>query len=114
MAITTAAAARDWLLTLPGVSRETLERLDQFAALLRAESAQQNLVAASTLGDDALWTRHFLDSAQLLPLAHSSGRPAGSWLRPLPAPATCCYWPRVKPAYGAAGCSRSKNLLIKI
>jgi 16S rRNA (guanine527-N7)-methyltransferase len=51
---------------LTGVSRETLARLDAYAGLLVQWSARINLVAASTLDD--LWRRHFLDSAQLLPL----------------------------------------------
>jgi 16S rRNA (guanine527-N7)-methyltransferase len=46
------------------VSRETFEKLEAYATLLREESARQNLVSASTL--DQLWTRHFLDSAQLV------------------------------------------------
>ncbi|MEO0762406.1 MAG: 16S rRNA (guanine(527)-N(7))-methyltransferase RsmG [Pseudomonadota bacterium] len=50
-----------------GVSRETLERLDALAALLTRWNRKINLVAPGTLPD--LWTRHFLDSAQLLPLA---------------------------------------------
>ncbi len=49
-----------------GVSRETLARLEAYAELLRRWSERINLVAASTLSD--LWRRHFLDSAQLLPL----------------------------------------------
>jgi 16S rRNA (guanine527-N7)-methyltransferase len=49
-----------------GVSRETLARLEVYAALLRQWSARINLVAASTLADPL--RRHFLDSAQLLPL----------------------------------------------
>ena len=69
------AGARAWIATLPGVSRETLERLDAFAALLTQENARQNLVAASTLGP-ALWGRHIADSAQLLPLAPTIG---GRW-----------------------------------
>ena len=69
------ADARAWIATLPGVSRETLERLDAFAALLTEENARQNLVAASTLGP-ALWGRHIADSAQLLPLAPTIG---GRW-----------------------------------
>ena len=48
---------------LSGVSRETLARLEAYAALLRRWSARINLVGANTLGD--LWRRHFLDSAQL-------------------------------------------------
>ncbi|HVM23314.1 MAG TPA: 16S rRNA (guanine(527)-N(7))-methyltransferase RsmG [Sphingomicrobium sp.] len=50
------AAGRD-------VPRETFEKLEDYAAQVRAESKQQNLVAASTL--DHLWDRHILDSAQL-------------------------------------------------
>ena len=72
--ILTAGAARAWISALPAVSRETLALLDHYAALLRAESARQNLVAASTLSDDALWTRHFLDSAQLLRLCRGGER----------------------------------------
>ena len=70
--LTDEADARDWISTLPGVSRETMERLEVFAALLTEENARQNLVAASTLGS-ALWGRHIADSAQLLPLAPSAG-----------------------------------------
>lgn len=57
------------------VSRETIEKLDAYAALLKAENARQNLVAVSTLGH--LWERHLLDSAQLV---RFEGRPAGSWI----------------------------------
>jgi 16S rRNA (guanine527-N7)-methyltransferase len=49
-----------------GVSRETLERLEAYAALLFIWSARINLVGRATLND--VWRRHFLDSAQLLPL----------------------------------------------
>nr|NUR36694.1 16S rRNA (guanine(527)-N(7))-methyltransferase RsmG [Sphingomonas sp.] len=45
------------------VSRETFEKLEAYAALLREEAQRQNLVSASTL--DALWDRHIIDSAQL-------------------------------------------------
>ena len=51
---------------LAGVSRETLPRLAACEALLRQWSAHINLVGTATLAD--LWRRHFLDSAQLLPL----------------------------------------------
>ena len=43
-----------------------MDRLCAYAALLRQWSARINLVAASTLADP--WRRHFLDSAQLVPL----------------------------------------------
>jgi len=51
---------------LGGVSRETLARLEAYAALLRQWSTRINLVAKATLED--VWRRHFLDSAQLRPL----------------------------------------------
>lgn len=54
------------------VSRETLERLDVYANLLEKWTAKINLVAPSTLG--AVWTRHFLDSAQVLDLAPAGVR----------------------------------------
>lgn len=48
------------------VSRETIQRLSLYAELLRRWQARINLVAPSTL--DTVWHRHFLDSAQLVPL----------------------------------------------
>ena len=48
------------------VSRETLQRLEIYAGLLVKWQAKINLVGPATLPD--LWRRHFLDSAQLLPL----------------------------------------------
>ena len=56
------------------VPRETLERIERFIALLRAENERQNLVARSTL--DNLWQRHIVDAIQLVPLAPDRG----SWL----------------------------------
>jgi 16S rRNA (guanine527-N7)-methyltransferase len=53
------------------VSRETLDRLETYAGLLRRWQPAVNLVAASTLPD--LWRRHMLDSAQLL--RHLPGTP---------------------------------------
>ena len=55
-----------------GVSRETLEKLDQFAALLIEENQRQNLIAPTTIPE--LWTRHVVDGAQLLGLAGRQGR----------------------------------------
>lgn len=46
-----------------GVSRETVERLEAYAALLLRWSVRINLVGRNTFDD--LWRRHFLDSAQL-------------------------------------------------
>jgi len=66
--------ARAWIRNAFGVSRETL--LDRYRTLLLAEAANQNLIAASTL--DSLWARHFVDSAQLIPLAVEA--PSGAWV----------------------------------
>ena len=49
-----------------GVSRETLERLRLYAALLIKWQRAVNLIGKSTAAD--IWERHFLDSAQLYPL----------------------------------------------
>ncbi len=49
------------------VSRETLERLEAYGALIRKWNPRINLVSQATL--DALWCRHFADSAQLFRLA---------------------------------------------
>lgn len=54
------------------VSRETLARLETYAALLAKWQKAINLVAPNTLSD--IWSRHFLDSAQLLPLAPAGAR----------------------------------------
>jgi len=51
---------------LAAVSRETLERLQAYVALLTAWNRRINLVGANTIGD--IWRRHILDSAQLMPL----------------------------------------------
>lgn len=48
------------------VSRETLPKLESYAALLCKWQKTINLVSNDSLPD--LWTRHFLDSAQLYPL----------------------------------------------
>lgn len=66
--------AREWVRSNFGVSRETL--MERFAAILTRESVRQNLISASTL--DTIWTRHLVDSAQLVPLAAEAGR--GAWL----------------------------------
>ncbi len=53
-----------------GVSREVVEKLELYAALLQTWQRAVNLVAPSTFGD--LWHRHFADSAQLSGLAPTS------------------------------------------
>jgi 16S rRNA (guanine527-N7)-methyltransferase len=67
--------ARAWVERRFDVPRETMERLDAFAALLRQASEHQNLVSKASLGQ--LWLRHFADSAQLLAFAPSSD---ASWV----------------------------------
>jgi len=49
-----------------GVSRETLQDLAAYHALIEKWQAKMNLVSPTTL--DAIWERHFADSAQLFPL----------------------------------------------
>jgi 16S rRNA (guanine527-N7)-methyltransferase len=65
--------AQAWLTERLDVSRETMERLDAFRAMVVAENTLQNLVSASSI--DHFWVRHIVDSAQLL--AHAD---AGPWL----------------------------------
>lgn len=57
------------------VPRETIELLERFEALLRAENERQNLVSRTSL--EALWERHILDSAQLVRFAPETAR---SWM----------------------------------
>src|SRR5262249_8248271 len=56
------------------VSRETAARLDHFLDLLLKWQQTTNLIAPSTIRE--VWTRHVLDSLQLLPLAPG----AGTWV----------------------------------
>jgi len=69
------AATRAWVESEFHVPRETMARLDDFAALLRGENERQNLVSRATL--DQLWLRHIVDSAQLLQWAPS---PQATWI----------------------------------
>ncbi len=61
--------------TALNVPRETLEQLEAFEALLREENDRQNLVSRASL--DQVWSRHVLDSAQLLRFAPAD---AATWL----------------------------------
>lgn len=49
------------------VSRETIEKLEVYATLLRKWTKRINLVAPGTV--EVLWERHFTDSAQILKIA---------------------------------------------
>lgn len=68
--------ARAWLAETLHVSRETLDQLEAYRAMVLAETAHQNLIARSTF--DVFWTRHIVDSAQLM--LHLDGAPEGDWL----------------------------------
>lgn len=57
--------ARAWLSTLPECDATALARLERLIELLRTENTRQNLVSVASL--DAIWRRHIVDSAQLLP-----------------------------------------------
>ena len=58
------AEARAWLEKLPEWNDAAAGRLEQLVVLLGQENARQNLVSAGSL--EAVWTRHIVDSAQLL------------------------------------------------
>ena len=57
------------------VSRETMDRLESFAALAKKWNPSINLVARSTLAD--LWDRHIVDSAQVY---HFAPQDAVHWV----------------------------------
>lgn len=58
----------DWL----NVSRETIEKLDHFAAEVLRWNPAINLVSKPSAAD--IWQRHILDSAQLFALGNSQAR----------------------------------------
>jgi len=59
-------ANRQAALQLTPVSRETLDRLDQYVVHLLTWQTKTNLIAPSTVSE--LWTRHIADSLQLIDL----------------------------------------------
>ncbi|RYD59729.1 MAG: 16S rRNA (guanine(527)-N(7))-methyltransferase RsmG [Sphingomonadales bacterium] len=66
--------AKAWVRERFGVPRETL--LERFETILRDEATRQNLISAGSF--DELWTRHFVDSAQLIDSAGAADN--GVWL----------------------------------
>lgn len=54
---------------------DAVDRLGLFASMVQHESGNQNLVSAASLPE--IWTRHIVDSAQLLPLAPAE---FGTWV----------------------------------
>lgn len=65
--------ARAWLRN--HVSRETEDGLEKLVALILDEMSHQNLISAASA--DHIWTRHIVDSAQLIALAPVG---AGRWI----------------------------------
>ena len=57
-----------------GVSRETIERLKTYTALIEKWNKVINLIAKSTIED--IWTRHFVDSAEAFRVSSVAG---GNW-----------------------------------
>ena len=57
------------------VSRETADKLREYQALVTAENDRQNLVSRGTIA--AFWSRHVLDSAQLV---RFEPRPGARWI----------------------------------
>ncbi len=73
----TESEAQEWLQAHFDVSRETQEKIESFVGYLVREASSQNLISASTLNQ--IWSRHIVDSAQLLKLLPSD-RSSGDWL----------------------------------
>lgn len=69
--------ARAWLRAHFDVPRETWEQLDAYVAMLLEEMGHQNLIAESTR--EHVWTRHIVDSAQLLMLVPPAA-PGAIWI----------------------------------
>ena len=69
-------AARAWIADALAPTPDQWLRLERFIDLLIAESAQQNLIAASTI--PKIWVRHIADSAQLLAFDTRDGD--GLWI----------------------------------
>lgn len=63
--------ARNQIVSMTGVSRETMARLDRMTDLLTRWTARINLVSKASLED--VWPRHILDSAQLWRLRPTGG-----------------------------------------
>lgn len=60
--------ARTWL-TAQGHADAAMERLDRLVDLVVEENGRQNLISASTIPH--MWSRHIVDSAQLLALSRA-------------------------------------------
>ena len=69
-------AARAWMEDAFAPTLDQWKQLERFVEMLIAESAEQNLIAASTI--PTMWVRHIADSAQLLSLDTRDGD--GLWI----------------------------------
>ena len=69
-------AARTWIGEAFAPTADQWKRLERFVEMLVAESAQQNLIASSTI--PTMWVRHIADSAQLLSFDTRDGN--GLWI----------------------------------
>lgn len=67
---------RSWLRQELNVSEDVLAKLDEFVALLLTAAQEQNLIARAT--QPTVWSRHILDSAQLL--SHVPRETHKSWI----------------------------------
>jgi 16S rRNA (guanine527-N7)-methyltransferase len=56
--------AKAWLTDIWGVSRETFDKLDALRSMVIDENKRQNLVSDASI--PIFWSRHIVDSAQLL------------------------------------------------
>jgi 16S rRNA (guanine527-N7)-methyltransferase len=65
--------ARAWISANFDVSRETFAKLERYADAVGSEQQVQNLVSTATIAQ--FWSRHIVDSAQLINFAST-----GSWL----------------------------------
>lgn len=74
--ITTQDEAKAWLGTLPEYDAAAHDRLQLLVEMLVAENKVQNLVSAASL--DQVWTRHIVDSAQLL--THVPRETSSPWM----------------------------------
>ncbi len=69
-------AARAWMGEAFAPTADQWKQLERFVDMLIAESAQQNLIASSTI--PTMWVRHIADSAQLLSFDTRDGD--GLWI----------------------------------
>ena len=69
-------AARAWIGEAFAPTADRWKQLERFVDMLIAESAQQNLIASSTI--PTMWVRHIADSAQLLSFDTRDGD--GLWI----------------------------------